>query len=294
MHAQELLDLALVGTPLGPGKSRDVDDAGGGKYGDDDLDGERMKELNIGETVQNSIDNLSIDDGDTGLAVQNNWGVEGNSTLYASLQVRIEPKTSAMQMKTISIPERVQGRGEKSLNGVKNRALSPEEKATWRETGETQHEMEVKVLDASPVKERRESDMFPNAKKGMLAAVDASDPDSGEQETLHTYASFEGKDEAQGVRKDEKATHASPKCMNGKNPRQKARKKLSISDFELLAVLGRGAYGKVFQVKMKSTGTIYAMKVMLFSANGFDGHTCRHAHSDRPALKCRYYKRESL
>ena len=38
--------------------------------------------------------------------------------------------------------------------------------------------------------------------------------------------------------------------------------KLGAKDFELLNVLGQGAFGKVFQVKLKQTKEIYAMKVL--------------------------------
>lgn len=36
----------------------------------------------------------------------------------------------------------------------------------------------------------------------------------------------------------------------------------SISNFELLAVIGRGGYGKVFQARLRSTGELLALKVM--------------------------------
>ncbi len=36
---------------------------------------------------------------------------------------------------------------------------------------------------------------------------------------------------------------------------------LSVADFELLSVIGRGAYGKVFAVRHHHSGIIYAMKV---------------------------------
>lgn len=39
-------------------------------------------------------------------------------------------------------------------------------------------------------------------------------------------------------------------------------KKLTIADFELLKTIGKGSFGKVFQVRLKETGKIYAMKVM--------------------------------
>jgi serine/threonine protein kinase len=38
--------------------------------------------------------------------------------------------------------------------------------------------------------------------------------------------------------------------------------KLSVGDFELLSVIGRGGFAKVFQVRKRDTGKIYAMKVL--------------------------------
>lgn len=40
------------------------------------------------------------------------------------------------------------------------------------------------------------------------------------------------------------------------------RTKLGPSDFEMLRVVGQGAFGKVFQVRKRDTGEIFAMKVM--------------------------------
>src|SRR5690606_25629801 len=37
---------------------------------------------------------------------------------------------------------------------------------------------------------------------------------------------------------------------------------LSPTDFETLKVIGKGSYGKVYQVRKKDTGRIYAMKVL--------------------------------
>ena len=39
-------------------------------------------------------------------------------------------------------------------------------------------------------------------------------------------------------------------------------KKLTPEDFEALYLVGQGAFGKVFQVRKKDTGVLYAMKVM--------------------------------
>jgi len=38
--------------------------------------------------------------------------------------------------------------------------------------------------------------------------------------------------------------------------------KVRLDDFELLKVLGRGSFGKVMQVKKKSNGKVYAMKIL--------------------------------
>lgn len=40
------------------------------------------------------------------------------------------------------------------------------------------------------------------------------------------------------------------------------KKHVTIEDFDLLKVLGRGAFGKVLQVRKKDTGKIYAMKIL--------------------------------
>jgi tRNA A-37 threonylcarbamoyl transferase component Bud32 len=45
-------------------------------------------------------------------------------------------------------------------------------------------------------------------------------------------------------------------------PHEKAAVGMTIDDFVLLKVIGRGAYGKVFQCSRRSTGTIYAMKTL--------------------------------
>lgn len=41
-----------------------------------------------------------------------------------------------------------------------------------------------------------------------------------------------------------------------------AASKVNLEDFQILKVIGKGAYGKVFQVLQKSTDQIYAMKVL--------------------------------
>jgi protein-serine/threonine kinase len=43
---------------------------------------------------------------------------------------------------------------------------------------------------------------------------------------------------------------------------KKQKEHFTIEDFEMLKVLGIGAYGKVFLVKKLDSGTLYAMKVI--------------------------------
>ncbi|KAJ3114701.1 hypothetical protein HK100_001578, partial [Physocladia obscura] len=45
-------------------------------------------------------------------------------------------------------------------------------------------------------------------------------------------------------------------CENGD------KKALSVDDFEILKVLGKGSFGKVVQVRKRDTGRIYAMKIL--------------------------------
>ena len=41
------------------------------------------------------------------------------------------------------------------------------------------------------------------------------------------------------------------------------RRKMRLSDFEMLKTIGRGAFGEVRLVKFKETGEVFAMKIML-------------------------------
>ena len=41
------------------------------------------------------------------------------------------------------------------------------------------------------------------------------------------------------------------------------RRKMRLSDFEMLRIIGRGAFGEVRLVKYKETGEVFAMKIML-------------------------------
>ena len=41
-----------------------------------------------------------------------------------------------------------------------------------------------------------------------------------------------------------------------------ARYTLALNDFELLVCVGEGSFGKVYKVRMRQTGKIYAMKVL--------------------------------
>jgi len=47
-----------------------------------------------------------------------------------------------------------------------------------------------------------------------------------------------------------------------KHMKQDSKKKISVEDFEVMRPLGKGNFGRVFQVKQKDTGGVYAMKVL--------------------------------
>ncbi|KAH0786026.1 AGC family protein kinase [Histomonas meleagridis] len=49
---------------------------------------------------------------------------------------------------------------------------------------------------------------------------------------------------------------------SGKTVERKEEKKMTVEDFDILRVLGRGTYGKVQLVRLKSTGQLFAMKSM--------------------------------
>lgn len=59
---------------------------------------------------------------------------------------------------------------------------------------------------------------------------------------------------------------------------------LSHEDFELLAVLGRGSYGKVMQARKRDTGKVYAMKV-LAKRDVLARNQMRHALTERNLLE---------
>ena len=59
---------------------------------------------------------------------------------------------------------------------------------------------------------------------------------------------------------DARLEESSTTAKDGKT--QTMMKKLTPEDFEALYLVGQGAFGKVFQVRKKDTGVLYAMKVM--------------------------------
>ncbi|KAK8825058.1 protein kinase 2 [Blastocystis sp. ATCC 50177/Nand II] len=60
---------------------------------------------------------------------------------------------------------------------------------------------------------------------------------------------------------EEKAEEPVEEVISAPQP-LKENPKLTVNDFELLKTIGKGSFGKVFEVRMKETGNIYAMKVM--------------------------------
>ncbi|KAG0230020.1 serine/threonine protein kinase psk1 [Actinomortierella wolfii] len=64
-----------------------------------------------------------------------------------------------------------------------------------------------------------------------------------------------------GTGQDETNTQLSRTPSPSNGPR-KPRRKMSPDDFDLLKVIGRGAYGKVYLVRHRATRALYAMKVL--------------------------------
>lgn len=52
------------------------------------------------------------------------------------------------------------------------------------------------------------------------------------------------------------------KIENDEKIKMLTNNKITIDDFSILKVIGKGSYGKVLQVKKKDDGHIYAMKVL--------------------------------
>lgn len=60
-------------------------------------------------------------------------------------------------------------------------------------------------------------------------------------------------------------------------------KSLTIEDFELLKVIGKGSFGKVMQVRKKDTGRIYALKTIR-KAHIVSRHEVTHTLAERTVL----------
>jgi serum/glucocorticoid-regulated kinase 2 len=63
-----------------------------------------------------------------------------------------------------------------------------------------------------------------------------------------------------------------------------ANKSLTIDDFELITVIGKGSFGKVMQVKKSDTGRIYAMKT-ISKAHIVDRNEITHTLAERMVLE---------
>lgn len=57
-------------------------------------------------------------------------------------------------------------------------------------------------------------------------------------------------------------TESDPSPVLSQVAENSAKKKVSLDDFVLMTVVGKGSFGKVIQVKKKDTGKVYAMKVL--------------------------------
>ena len=62
-----------------------------------------------------------------------------------------------------------------------------------------------------------------------------------------------------------------------------ATKKITVSDFETIAIIGRGAFGEVRVVRKRDTGRVYAMKIMRKSEMVKKGQV-EHIRAERDVL----------
>jgi serine/threonine protein kinase len=63
------------------------------------------------------------------------------------------------------------------------------------------------------------------------------------------------------------------------------RKKVGLEDFEILSVIGKGAYGQVFLVQKNETEKIYAMKVLRKASIVLHGKNAEHTKNERSILE---------
>lgn len=92
---------------------------------------------------------------------------------------------------------------------------------------------------------------------GQLSKLSLNNKDQGEEGNI--LEKPESIDEGPEVASDNRFLLFS--SGSSKDPKV-TQKNIGVDDFELLKVVGQGAFGKVFQVKRNGTAEIYAMKVM--------------------------------
>jgi hypothetical protein len=69
-----------------------------------------------------------------------------------------------------------------------------------------------------------------------------------------------------------------------KNAVEGGDENVTLGDFELLKVIGRGTYGKVMQVRRRDTGEVYAMKVLKKASIVQKAKTTEHIKTERQVL----------
>jgi len=78
-----------------------------------------------------------------------------------------------------------------------------------------------------------------------------------------TWAKLESEMDRMGLSENEKDEKRQAMRLAIKVQSRRARKRITIADFELLKIIGKGAFGQVRLVKRKDTGDILAMKTMV-------------------------------
>ena len=119
-----------------------------------------------------------------------------------------------------------------------------------------------------------------SARSLRMDADDADSDDDGEGFT-DLAASSKLASSSGGGAVDVSDGGASPKAAGGAFAK---KSKYTIEDFQILKVLGKGAFGKVMLAKAKDSGTIYAMKA-LSKQTLIEKNEITHTRTERKALE---------
>ena len=83
-----------------------------------------------------------------------------------------------------------------------------------------------------------------------------------------------------------RATAAVDKACGGTAPHQHSHASISIDDFEVLKPISRGAFGRVYLARKRTTGDLFAIKVGALTLNSLCDCKRVAPECSRPAALC--------